>query len=199
MTDGAEQIKNDKSRHSSWMPCRCSLNWPFDERDAALRAKIKAIQAERQAEFEAIKRQAKAREAEAHRGGDDAISGEPLSVCRRSATSLTMKTKFEPFDVSDHRHSDERIVGYLSAAAQDEDPRVLLLALSHAAKARGMMEIAKAAGLSRVSLYRALRKGAHPRFETVQAVVRALGLRLSVRRARPRRKRRRVSGAPHRA
>jgi probable addiction module antidote protein len=103
-----------------------------------------------------------------------------LSVCRRSATSLTMKTKFEPFDVSEHLDSNERVVEYLSAAAEDEDPGVLLLALSHAAKARGMMEIAKAAGLSRVSLYRALRPGAHPRFETVQALLRALGVKLAV-------------------
>jgi probable addiction module antidote protein len=105
---------------------------------------------------------------------------EPLSVCRRSATSLTMKTKFEPFDVSEHLDSEERIVGYLSAAAEDDDPNVLLGALAHAAKARGMMQVAKDAGLSRVSLYRALRKGAHPRFETVQAVVRALDLTLTV-------------------
>ena len=92
-----------------------------------------------------------------------------------------MKTEYEPFDVAaDYLVNEERIAGYLSAAAQDEDPNVLLLALCDAAKARGMMEVAKAAGLNRESLYKALKPGAHPRFETVQAVLRALGVKLAV-------------------
>jgi probable addiction module antidote protein len=92
-----------------------------------------------------------------------------------------VKTEFKPFDVAaDYLVSEERIAGYLSAAAEDEDPNVLLLALCDAAKARGMMEVAKAAGLNRESLYKALKPGAHPRFETVQAVLRALGVKLSV-------------------
>lgn len=104
----------------------------------------------------------------------------------------------KPFDVSEHLDSDERIVENLSRAAEDEDPSALLLALSHAAKARGMMGIAKAAGLSRVSLYRALRAGAHPRFETVHAVLRALDVRLSVTARHPLRKRSRPSGTSQR-
>jgi probable addiction module antidote protein len=92
-----------------------------------------------------------------------------------------MKTEYQPFDVAaDYLVSEDRIAGYLSAAAEDEDPNVLLLALCDAAKARGMMEVAKAAGLNRESLYKALKPGAHPRFETVQAVLRALGVKLSV-------------------
>jgi probable addiction module antidote protein len=92
-----------------------------------------------------------------------------------------VKTEFKPFDVAaDYLVSEERIAGYLSAAAEDEDPNVLLLALCDAAKARGMMEVAKAAGLNRESLYKALKPGAHPRFETVQAVLRALGVKLVV-------------------
>jgi probable addiction module antidote protein len=92
-----------------------------------------------------------------------------------------VKTEYEPFDVAaDYLVSEERIAGYLSAAAEDEDPNVLLLALCDAAKARGMMEVAKAAGLNRESLYKALRPGAHPRFETVQAVMRALGVKLAM-------------------
>jgi probable addiction module antidote protein len=92
-----------------------------------------------------------------------------------------VKTEYEPFDVAaDYLVSEERIAGYLSAAAEDEDPNVLLLALCDAAKARGMMEVAKAAGLNRESLYKALKPGAHPRFETVQAVLRALGVKLAM-------------------
>jgi probable addiction module antidote protein len=92
-----------------------------------------------------------------------------------------VKTDYETFDVAaDYLVSEERIAGYLSAAAEDEDPNVLLLALCDAAKARGMMEVAKAAGLNRESLYKALKPGAHPRFVTVQAVLRALGVKLTM-------------------
>ena len=91
-----------------------------------------------------------------------------------------MPVEYEPFDISEHLDSEEMIAGYLSEAAEDEDPNVLLGALAHAAKARGMMQVAKDAGLSRESLYKALRPGAHPRFETVQAVLRALGVKLAM-------------------
>ena len=72
-----------------------------------------------------------------------------------------MPVEFEPFDISEHLDNEEMIAGYLNAAAEDEDPNVLLVALADAAKARGMMQVAKDAGLSRVSLYRALKIGAH--------------------------------------
>src|SRR6185312_14127916 len=91
-----------------------------------------------------------------------------------------MAVEFEPFDISEHLDSEEMIAGYLSAAAEDEDPNVLLGALLHAAKAQGMMQVARAAGLNRESLYKALKPGAHPRFETVQAVLRALGVKLAM-------------------
>lgn len=91
-----------------------------------------------------------------------------------------MAVEFEPFDISDHLDDEEMIAGYLSAAAEDDDPNVLLGALLHAAKARGMMEVARAAGLNRESLYKALKPGAHPRFETVQAVLRALGVKVTL-------------------
>ena len=90
-----------------------------------------------------------------------------------------MPVEFEPFDISEHLDNEEMIAGYLNAAAEDEDPNVLLVALAHVAKARGM-QVAKDAGLSRVSLYRALKVGAHPRFETARAVLRALGVKLAV-------------------
>jgi probable addiction module antidote protein len=91
-----------------------------------------------------------------------------------------MPLEFEPFDISERLDSGEMIAGYLNAAEEDEDPNVLLGALAHAAKARGMMQVAQDAGLSRESLYKAMRPGAHPRFETIQAVLRALGVKLSV-------------------
>jgi probable addiction module antidote protein len=95
-----------------------------------------------------------------------------------------MKTEYAPLDISSLLDSEEMIVGYLTAAAEDEDPNVLLGALAHAAKARGMAQVAKAAGLGRESLYKALAPGSHPRFETIAAVLRALGVKVEFARGR---------------
>ena len=56
----------------------------------------------------------------------------------------------------------------------------LLSALAEVAKARGMAQVAAAAGLGRESLYKALAPGSHPRFETINAVMRALNVKISV-------------------
>lgn len=72
-------------------------------------------------------------------------------------------------------------VEYLKAAMEDEEePRVLLIALRHIAQARGIAKIAKAAGIERESLYRALSARGNPRLSTLVAVTRAIGLRLTV-------------------
>ncbi len=57
---------------------------------------------------------------------------------------------------------------------------VFIAAIGDVAKARGMSQIAKDSGLGRESLYKALRVGSHPRFGTVQAVLHALGVKLTV-------------------
>ena len=73
---------------------------------------------------------------------------------------------------------------YLKAALEDEDePRVLLTALRHLAQAQGMEKVAKAAGVQRESLYRALSAQGNPRLSTLVAVARAIGLRLTVKAA----------------
>ena len=70
---------------------------------------------------------------------------------------------------------------YLKAALEDEDePRVLLIALRHLARARGIAKVAKTAGVERESLYRALSEGGNPRLSTLFAVAKAIGLRLTV-------------------
>jgi len=88
---------------------------------------------------------------------------------------------YSPMDISSLLDSEEMIAEYLTAAAEDGNPDVLLLAVAEVAKARGMAQVAKAAGLGRESLYKALAPGAHPRFETIVAVLRALGVRVVVR------------------
>jgi probable addiction module antidote protein len=89
-------------------------------------------------------------------------------------------TTFVGFDVADYLDDEETIAEYLTAAAEDPNQAVLLAALSDVAKARGMATVAKAAGLGRESLYKALAPGSHPRHETVNAVMRALGVRFAV-------------------
>ena len=70
---------------------------------------------------------------------------------------------------------------YLKAALEDEnEPQVLLIALRHVAQARGIAKVAKAAGVERESLYRALSVRGNPRLSTLVAITKAIGLRLTV-------------------
>jgi len=67
------------------------------------------------------------------------------------------------------------------AALEDEDePRVLLIALRHLAQAQGIAKVAKAAGIERESLYGALSVHGNPRLSTLVAVTKAIGLKLTV-------------------
>jgi probable addiction module antidote protein len=79
------------------------------------------------------------------------------------------------------RKDPEFVAEYLKAALEDQDePRVLLIALRHLAQARGIAKVAKAAGIERESLYRALSVRGNPRLSTLVAVTKAVGLRLTV-------------------
>jgi len=82
------------------------------------------------------------------------------------------------FDIADYLDSDEAVAEYLTQVLADNEPGELARALGHIAKARGMAQIASAAGMGRESLYKALRADAQPRFDTIQRVCAALGVRL---------------------
>ncbi|OWF66185.1 putative addiction module antidote protein [Polynucleobacter hirudinilacicola] len=84
------------------------------------------------------------------------------------------------FDVVDHLKTEKDIAGYLSAVLEDGDPALFVAAIGDIARAKGMTEIAKKSGVTRESLYRALKIEAQPRFETVAKVIHALGMKLSV-------------------
>ena len=90
------------------------------------------------------------------------------------------KVTWSTFQVADYLDNETVIAEYLSSAAQDENPDVLLKALGDVAKARGMTQVAKDSGLGRESLYKALSPGAKPRYETVAAVMRALKVKMVV-------------------
>lgn len=86
--------------------------------------------------------------------------------------------KVSRFDAVQYLDSEEMIAEYLAAAMEDPNPDVFLAALADVAKARGMAQLAKDAGLSRESLYKTLAPGAKPRFETIVKITRALGVPL---------------------
>jgi probable addiction module antidote protein len=93
---------------------------------------------------------------------------------------MKKKVTYSSFDAADYLDNEEVIAEYLSAAAQDDNSDVLLKALSDVAKARGMAQVAKDAGLGRESLYKALAPGAKPRFETIASVMKALNVKIEV-------------------
>ena len=89
------------------------------------------------------------------------------------------KAKLLPFDAARYLTDDEAIAEYMTAVLDTEDTDLLLLALSDVARAKGMAQVAKDAGLGRESLYKALAPGAKPRLDTILKVARALGVRFS--------------------
>lgn len=98
----------------------------------------------------------------------------------------TAKTR--PFDPAEYLDDSESIAAYLSDALESENPAFVADALGVVARARGMSEVAREAGVSRESLYRALSIDGNPEFATVLRVMRALGLQLSAVPARQQRK-----------
>jgi probable addiction module antidote protein len=82
------------------------------------------------------------------------------------------------FDIADYLDSEEVISEYLTAALEDPNPDVFLMAVADVAKAKGMSHVASEAGLGRESLYKAFAPGAKPRYDTVLKVLRALGVQL---------------------
>jgi probable addiction module antidote protein len=99
---------------------------------------------------------------------------------RKTASKPTAKTKTIPYDVAEQLRTPEEMAAYLDAwlAEAPEDAAGIARALGDIARARGMSQVARDAGLSRESLYKALSKSGNPSFATVLKVAKALGLRL---------------------
>ena len=90
--------------------------------------------------------------------------------------------KIKKFDVVDFLDSDEAIIEYLNAALEEGDSDFFVKAVGDAARAKGMMKVARTTGLGRQNLYRSLSKGGNPRVGTLFRVLDALDVRLSVAR-----------------
>jgi probable addiction module antidote protein len=91
-----------------------------------------------------------------------------------------MVRKISRWDAAGTLETKEDIAAYLDAVLEDGDPDLLNAALGDIARAKGMTEIAHAAGLGRTNLYKALSPEGNPEFVTVARVLKALGLRLSI-------------------
>ena len=96
------------------------------------------------------------------------------------STRKSTKTRTTPYDVAEHLRTSEEMAAYLDAWLDEapEDATGIAKALGDIARAKGMSQVAKDAGLSRESLYRALSAGGNPSFATVLKVARALGVKL---------------------
>jgi len=88
------------------------------------------------------------------------------------------------FDAAEFLETSEDIAEYLSVIIEDNDPELLAAALGDIARSKGMTMVAQKAGITREALYKALRAGSSPRFETISRVLNALGVELTIRPAR---------------
>jgi probable addiction module antidote protein len=94
-----------------------------------------------------------------------------------------MVLKVLPFDPAEHLETEEDILYYLEAAMEGHDPKHIARALGDVARSKGMTEIARKSGVGRQALYAALSENGNPTLETLTAVLGALGLELTVKRA----------------
>ena len=90
------------------------------------------------------------------------------------------KTKTSRYDVAEHLRTPEEMAAYLDACIEeaDGDAAFIAKALGNIARAKGMAQVARDAGLSRESLYKALSGDRSPGFDTILKVVSALGIKL---------------------
>jgi len=91
-----------------------------------------------------------------------------------------IKTTTTIWDPASHLSTAEDVADYLEAALQAGDPQLVAAALGDIARAEGMSQIAREAGLGRESLYKSLSSSGNPELATVLKVISALGLQLNV-------------------
>ncbi|MBC1261140.1 putative addiction module antidote protein [Synechococcus sp. BSF8S] len=90
------------------------------------------------------------------------------------------KTTTTIWDPAAHLSTAENVAAYLEAALQDGDPQLIAAALGDIARAKGMSQIAREAGLGRESLYKSLSSSGNPELATILKVISVLGLQLHV-------------------
>ena len=91
---------------------------------------------------------------------------------------MAVETKL--WDPAERLTTPDAIAAYLEAVFEDGDPSLIAAALGDIARAKGMTEIAKAAGVTRDTLYKSLTKDGDPRLSTFLGVTKALGLKIQL-------------------
>ena len=93
---------------------------------------------------------------------------------------MIKKVKTEIFDAANFLDNKEVIAEYINIALESEDPNDLLRALDTFARAKGISKISKETGLNRESLYKSLKEGKRPYFDTLQKILNSLGIKFRV-------------------
>ena len=91
-----------------------------------------------------------------------------------------MTLKLTRFDIVDFLKTEEDILAYLAVVAEDNDPAFFVRSLGHVARARGMSQLARETGISRMGLIKALSAEGNPSFATITKVLDALGYRIDI-------------------
>lgn len=91
-----------------------------------------------------------------------------------------MNTEIKPFDIAKHLETDDDFHDFLQEAFDTGTSTDYIHALNIAARAKGMTEVAKQAGVTRASLYKSLAENGNPGFETISRITEALGCKLRV-------------------
>jgi putative addiction module killer protein/probable addiction module antidote protein len=121
-------------------------------------------------------------------GGDKRMQARDIEAAKRLAQTvyeddMATKTKTTRWDPAEHLTDKKAIAAYINAALEDGDPTVIAAALGDVARAEGMTKIARDAGLTRASLYKALGGDAKAEFGTILRVLGAIGVKLHAKAA----------------
>jgi probable addiction module antidote protein len=113
-------------------------------------------------------------------GGDKASQTADIKIAKRLAKERPTEMT-RPFDAAEYLDTPEALAEYLSEAFESADSAFIAHAIGTAARARGMTEVARQAGVSRENLYRSLNGETKPEFDTIVRVLSALGVQLSAK------------------
>ena len=92
-----------------------------------------------------------------------------------------MTVTITKWDAAEYLDNDETIAAFLEDVMESGDQELIVHALNNVARARGMTQIAKDAGIARLALYKSLGEGGNPTLSTLLGVFKSLGLSLAVK------------------
>jgi probable addiction module antidote protein len=95
-----------------------------------------------------------------------------------------MPLKTTRFDVTDYLKTPKKQATYIEAALDEDDPSFIVAAIGDVARARGISQFAREAGLSREMIYKSFRPGGNPTIDNVNKALKVLGLKLALAKAK---------------